>query len=65
MLPPEPFERVVDALATLREGETVLLVLEREPLPLYEFLNNNRYEWSAASEPDGHIVVRIREPESR
>jgi uncharacterized protein (DUF2249 family) len=65
LLPPEPFERVVDALATLGEGETVLLILEREPLPLYQFLENNHYEWAANSEPDGRVVVRIREPEAR
>lgn len=61
LIPPEPFERVVDALSTLEDDEHVLLILEREPLPLYRFLENNRYEWKTQSHPDGRVEIRIWE----
>jgi len=59
--PPEPFERVVAALADLEDGESVLLILEREPLPLYRFLSANNYRWSTESHPDGRVEIRIEE----
>jgi uncharacterized protein (DUF2249 family) len=61
-MPPEPFERVVDALSTLEDDEAVLLILEREPLPLYKFLQNNRYHWKTQAQPDGRVEIRIWEP---
>jgi uncharacterized protein (DUF2249 family) len=61
--PPGPFERVVEALSRLRPGERVLLILDREPRPLYRFLGNNGYQyrvqWSA--EPDPRCEIRIWE----
>ena len=59
--PPEPFERVIDALARLEAGEEVLLILDREPVPLYRFLQANDYEYATERFPDGRVEVRIRE----
>jgi uncharacterized protein (DUF2249 family) len=61
LMPPEPFERVVDALANLAPDDQVLLILEREPLPLYQFLANNRYRYETRSFPDGRYEIRIWE----
>lgn len=61
LVPPEPFERVLDALATLETGDSVLLILDREPLPLYRFLGNNDYRYEAKGFPDGRIEIRIWE----
>lgn len=62
MAPPEPFERVLEALSTLGEGEKVMLVLHREPLPLYRFLQDNNYRYQVTIGSDGSNEVLIWEP---
>ncbi len=62
MVPPEPFERVLEALSTLGEGEKVMLVLHREPLPLYRFLQGNDYRYQVTIRFDGSHEVLIWEP---
>ena len=62
MVPPEPFERVLEALSTLGEGEKVMLVLHREPLPLYRFLQDNDYRYQVSTGADGSHEVLIWEP---
>lgn len=37
--PPEPMERVLDALAVLPRGERVCMLIDREPFPLYNILD--------------------------
>jgi len=61
--PPEPFERVVAALMKLGRNEVVLVILEREPRPLYRFLaeNDYRYESVWVDQPDPRWEVRIWE----
>ena len=59
--PPAPFERVIDALADLAEGEKVMLIINREPMPLYRFLLNNAYEYKTSSFPDGRFEIEIWE----
>ena len=59
MQPPEPFERVVEALASLAAGEQVLLILNREPIPLYDFLGRNNYLYKASAKDDGRIDILI------
>jgi len=58
---PEPFERVIDALSDLAEGEKVMLIINREPMPLYRFLLNNAYEYKTTAFPDGRFEIEIRE----
>jgi tRNA 2-thiouridine synthesizing protein A len=45
MEPPEPFERVMAALAQIDAGEQVLLILPREPFPLYRVLEGAGFAW--------------------
>lgn len=59
--PPEPFERVVDALSTLGRDEQVLLILNREPILLYRFLEQNDYEYKSTAHPDGRVEILIWE----
>ena len=59
--PPEPFERVIDALTKLEPGEEVLLILDCEPAPLYRFLVKNRYRYDTNRHDDGRFEIRIWE----
>ncbi|MFN0301300.1 MAG: DUF2249 domain-containing protein [Burkholderiales bacterium] len=59
--PPEPFERVIDALEKLESGEEILLILECEPASLYRFLAQNRCRYHATRFDDGRDEVRIWE----
>ena len=61
MQPPEPFERVIDALSSLPLGEEICLLVPHEPRPLYRFLANNNYTWTATQAAEGHWEVVIRE----
>jgi len=57
--PPEPFERVMEALSTLEPGGQVMLILNREPFPLYRVLQLNGYQYKTASFPDGRFEIVI------
>lgn len=43
--PPEPFEKIMRALQTLPAGTELLVLIHREPYPLYEVLRGNGYAW--------------------
>jgi uncharacterized protein (DUF2249 family) len=57
--PPEPFERVMEALCDLQPGDDVVLILTREPFPLYRVLERNGYAWEATGFDDGRFEIRI------
>jgi uncharacterized protein (DUF2249 family) len=58
--PPEPMERVLDALSTLQPDESVRMLIDREPRPLYRILENNGYVYDAQVK-DGYLYeIRIR-----
>jgi uncharacterized protein (DUF2249 family) len=59
--PPEPFERVMEALCDMQPGDDVVLVLTREPFPLYRVLERNGYFWNATWFDDGRCEILIRE----
>ena len=59
--PPEPFERVMEAISTLEPGGQVKLILNREPFPLYRVLELNGYQHKATSFPDGRFEIMISE----
>jgi len=59
--PPEPFERVMQALCDLEPGGEILLVLDREPQPLYRVLTRNNYTWKTTHFDDGRFEVVISE----
>ena len=42
-------------------GRRVLLILNREPFPLYRVLERNGYAWRTASFPDGRFEILISE----
>lgn len=59
MMPPEPFEKTMDALCTLPSGEHVLLILNREPFPLYRVLEQNGYLYRVTPFEDGRFEIDI------
>ncbi|MCL4801420.1 MAG: DUF2249 domain-containing protein [Burkholderiales bacterium] len=57
--PPEPFERVMEALSDLQQGDRIVLILNREPFPLYRVLERNGYAYAPKSFPDGRFEIEI------
>jgi uncharacterized protein (DUF2249 family) len=57
--PPEPFERIVVALEQLPPGETLTVIIHREPQPLYRWLTREGYQYSARYDPGGFFEIRI------
>jgi uncharacterized protein (DUF2249 family) len=41
--PPEPMERVLEALSHLEKNQRLRMVIDREPRPLYRILDNNGF----------------------
>lgn len=59
--PPEPMELVLSALCALRPGQRVLMLLEREPVPLFRILERNGYGWRCTPRDDGVFEILIWE----
>ena len=57
--PPEPMERVLDALDRLPATGRLCMLIEREPRPLYRILDNNGYVYSTTPLPGYLYEVRI------
>lgn len=57
--PPEPLERVLDALSRLEPGQQLRMLIDREPLPLYRILKNNGYTHSTTYRDDHLFEILI------
>lgn len=57
--PPEPFELTMDALESCDPSESVLLLLSREPFPLYRALERNGYSRETRHAIDGTVEILI------
>jgi len=57
--PPEPFVRTMDMLDTLAPGERMLLLLFREPHPLYRVLQQNGDSHETELVADGTFEILI------
>lgn len=55
--PPEPFVLAMNALDTCASGEKVLLLLTREPYPLYQALDLNGFSHQTRLATDGTVEV--------
>jgi len=62
--PPEPLEMVMQALALLRPGQSIRLLLPREPFPLYPLLAARGYGHEMQMEADGSYVILIRQADA-
>ena len=59
--PPTPFEMTLDALDELPEDGELVLLIHREPGPLYSYLVQNGYEYQTESLEDGTFRILIRQ----
>ena len=59
MEPPEPFTKTMEMLDTLKEGEKMLLLLFREPHPLYRVLKQNGHAYEVELVADGTFEILI------
>lgn len=60
--PPEPMVRILAAVETMREGETLSALLRREPVFLFPELAKRGHQWRGGFESDGStykIMVRV------
>lgn len=57
--PPEPFVQTMEMLDTLKAGEKMLLLLFREPHPLYKVLRQNGYTYESEQVADGTFEILI------
>jgi len=62
MLPPEPLQRAVAALAGLKSGEELVMLLNCEPLPLYAILDRDGFSHRSLLRADGCHEIHITKP---
>ena len=59
MEPPEPFVQTMEMLDRLQPGEKMLLLLFREPHPLYKILRQNGHGYETELTADGTFEILI------
>ena len=57
--PPEPFVKTMEMLGTLKADEKMLLLLFREPHPLYKVLKQNGHAYEVELVADGTFEILI------
>lgn len=60
LLPPEPMERILEALATLPPDMSLQVLIDREPFPLYRVLERHGYRHRLSLRDDGRFDLAIR-----
>jgi hypothetical protein len=63
--PPQPIERVLDALADLPAGDSLLVRLPMEPIPLYPLLRGMGLSWSRCASQRESVELLIWEGRGR
>lgn len=61
LFPPEPMERVLDALTSLQPRQQVRLLIDREPHPLFRILERNGYLYRTTQPEPGLFQIVIEE----
>ena len=60
LLPPEPMTLTLAALGELPSGAQLVLLLYREPFPLYAVLSRKGFTHRTELAPDGTYSIHIR-----
>ena len=58
--PPEPLERVLEALDRLGPDDRIIVKFDRRPVPLYRILERNGYIYYEAPGTDALLDITIR-----
>ncbi|MCB1930708.1 MAG: DUF2249 domain-containing protein [Rhodocyclaceae bacterium] len=58
--PPLPFEMALDALDELSDADELVLLIHREPGPLYAYLVQNGFAYRTEAVDDGTFRILIR-----
>jgi uncharacterized protein (DUF2249 family) len=61
--PPEPVERALAAIADFEPGDTLRLLIDYEPLPLYRILDHNGFAHVARPGTRSLYEIEIRAQE--
>ena len=59
LFPPEPMERVLEAVQAMQEDEAVLMVHRQEPFPLYKRLEERQCDYEIKRFIDGGVQLLI------
>jgi hypothetical protein len=59
LLPPEPLELTLAALDDLAPGDEIVLLLYREPKPLYGILSEHGFQHRTEAQSDGTFEIHI------
>jgi uncharacterized protein (DUF2249 family) len=59
LAPPEPMVLVLEALDTLGPDERLRVLIDREPVPLYQMLHRYGYQFRTTPQPDFRYEVLI------
>lgn len=57
--PPEPMLRTMEALDHLEPNRKLLVLLPREPFPLYRALELDGFSWQTEHQANGTVTVLI------
>lgn len=57
--PPEPLEKVLEAISTLAPGQRLRMLIDREPRPLYGILTGNGFEYSVSTDANYRFEILI------
>lgn len=60
--PPQPFELAMESLADLAPGQSLSVLLDRVPFPLFRVLDRDGYPYRYAVRDDGAVQVDIDAP---
>ncbi|MGL1833872.1 DUF2249 domain-containing protein [Rhodocyclaceae bacterium SMB388] len=60
--PPQPFEMVMEALADLPAGDSLTVLLDRMPWPLFRILDRDGYKHGHTIRDDGVVEIGITAP---
>ncbi|MDE2117423.1 MAG: DUF2249 domain-containing protein [Betaproteobacteria bacterium] len=58
--PPEPMQQALAALAVLKPGQQLRMLLHREPFPLYAMLRERGFTYRTTPLADGNYEIMIR-----
>ena len=59
MEPPEPLEKVLEAIGDFVPGDKLRLVIDCRPLPLYRILERNAFAYREAPGTESNYVISI------